>query len=261
MSHFKWDIYQPCVLQWTWTDQTDSNSLRTAPGLPSVVQSYAITALRRLVHMFFTTFFTWGIRHKLCIVGFFLEASDGWATTSNEISERLMGWWDATASPSQLDHSSNGDVVSSSISVRSVHQQSCFAGMDYSTTRRILKRYIESDKMVCFFHLIVVLWWFYDGFGCHHRWPFPAGPLFAGAWPLRCRAGLPQRRCFFFGGHNELGGYMVTGLLITPHNWDELGYTCLLNVTNHLANLATSKVKDQPVSALRVKFVEHYNWF
>jgi hypothetical protein len=79
----------------------------------------------------------------------------------------------------------------------------------------------------------------------------------------RCVAGLdcPKGDVFFFGGHNELGGYMVTGLLITPHNWDELGYTCLLNVTNHLANLATSKVKDQPVSALRVKFVEHYNWF
>ena len=46
---------------------------------------------------------------------------------------------------------------------------------------------------------------------------------------------------------------MVTGLIITPHNWDELGYTWLLNVTNHLANLATSKVKDQPVFALRVK--------
>jgi len=63
------------------------------------------------------------------IVGFFLEASDGWATTSNEISERLMGSFQQP-----------GDVVSSSISVRSVHQQSCFAGMDYSTTRRILKR-------------------------------------------------------------------------------------------------------------------------
>ena len=46
--------------------QSTSNSLRTAPGLPSVVQSCgAITALRRLEHVG-TTFFTSGIRHELC---------------------------------------------------------------------------------------------------------------------------------------------------------------------------------------------------
>ena len=92
----------------------------------------------------------------------------------------------------------------------------------------------------------MVLWWFWM-----------SSSLALSCWtPLRRRmaVALPgwtaPKAMFFFGGHNELGGYMVTGLLITPHNWDELGYTCLLNVTNHLANLATSKVKDQPVSAL-----------
>ena len=145
-----------------------SNSLRTAPGLPSVVQSYAITALRRLEvgsHVFHPGFFRWGIRHKLCnlqdFIGFFLEASDGWATTSNEI-------WNLREVDGSFQQWRRHWCHRLVYEAFTNNHADCWHGLQYN--KENLKE-IESDKMACFFHFIVVLWWFYDGFGCHHRWP------------------------------------------------------------------------------------------